>query len=120
MVLEFEMLLEGDEPDLAEPEGFAPEETGTFAKVDRYASRRGANHWTRRRPTQGPTRKLEDHEARAIRIAYFVDHTRVVAISGAYNVTASTCYGILRGKTHRRESAGWPQYQASEVREDEA
>lgn len=82
-------------------------ESGVFEAPDRYATRRGEQHWTRRRTGQGPTRKLSDEDAKTIRISYFEAHQRVVNIAALLNVTTSTVYGVLRGKTHRREAAGW-------------
>lgn len=126
MINEFEEVFSPGEPD-----AFAPESTGTFTKeelaaaeaelaaedgintafyepkVDRYASRRGTQHWTRRRVAQGPTRKLLDSQAAYARKAYFLDKHRVVDIAATLHVTPSTVYGILSGRSHRRASAGW-------------
>jgi len=121
MVHEFEEVFTEGEPD-----AFVPASTGTFSKsqllrerdalaaedgiatlspTDKYSTRRGPNHWTRRRPTQGPTQKLDDDQARAIFVAYYIDKTRVEDLRIQYGVTSSTVYGILRRKTHKAATA---------------
>lgn len=132
MTTEFEHVLAPGEPDT-----FAPESTGTYTRAqleaeqaeleaedardtcvmaDKYASRRGENHWTRRRPSQGPTRKLADEGALYARVAYYDENERVALIADALQVTASTIYGVLAGRSHRREAAGWPTYSPENVR----
>jgi len=86
----------------------------SLSDIDRYATRRGSNHWTRRRSTQGPTRKLQDSDALAIRQGYARGH-RVVDLAREFDVTTSTIYGVIRGKTHRREAAGWVETPAVAV-----
>lgn len=76
------------------------------AQEDAYATRRGANHWTRRRTSQGPTRKITDENAAAIRRAY-ASGCRTVDLAADYNVTTVTINGIVAGRTHRRASAGY-------------
>lgn len=118
-----------------EPDAVVPESTGSFSKAqleaeaelaveeaiparvppskDRYATRRGPNHWTRRRPSQGPTRKLSDEDAAFARRTY--PAVRVVVIAATLHVTPSTIYGVLNGKTHRRASAGWRRPESEDV-----